>query len=200
MHTPKSNLAVVCGMGVRLPGASTVNELWEKLTLGEVMTTKLSDMKGHVKQKGVVKCSRYCGAAFGAFGECSVPALVPNGVSISGATSIEQRVLLELSFEALQDAGFDPLNMEQSVIKTGVFLCGGSLPHVGELDSLRQADPAKYFELEIGHDKDYLAASVAWALDLRGPAEVIATACSSSLVAVSRAVHAIKLGLCDGNV
>lgn len=182
-------------MGIRLPGANTVNELWEKLKKGEVMTTVVSDEKGHVNQKGVADCNTHCGSAFGAFGDCTVSPLVLNGMSIAGPTSLEQRVLLELSFEALQDAGFDPLEM--SKIRTGVFVCGGSLPHLGDLDEMRRSDPAKYFALEIGHDKDYLAASVAWALDLRGPCEVVATACSSSLVAISRAVHAIRLGLCD---
>jgi len=143
-------------------------------------------------------------------------------------------VLLEVSFDALADAGFDPLDMASSGLATGVFLSGGSLPHLDDamaarlakvggaqpqleaeaaeveavatlerdggtnLDGMRRVDPSGYFALEIGHDKDYVATAVAYALDLTGPAESVHAACSSSLVAIARGVHAIRLGLCDG--
>jgi acyl transferase domain-containing protein len=66
------------------------------------------------------------------------------------------------------------------------------------LDELRSLDPSTYFQLEVREDKDYLATSIAHALDLRGPAETVQTACSASLVAIARGAHAIRLGLCDG--
>ena len=50
-----------------------------------------------------------------------------------------------------------------------------------------------YFAAEVAHDKDYLAASVAYTLGLTGPAETVQTSCSSSLVALVRGVHAIRL-------
>ena len=67
--------------------------------------------------------------------------------------------------------------------------------HYVSLARARCAD--LYFGAEVNHDKDFVATTLAYHLDLRGPAETVATACSSSLVAVSRAVHAIRLGLCD---
>ena len=57
-----------------------------------------------------------------------------------------------------------------------------------------------YFAAEVAHDKDYLAASVAYTLGLTGPAETVQTSCSSSLVALVRGVHAIRLGLCDSAI
>eukprot|EP00438_Fugacium_kawagutii_P030014 Skav230450 [mRNA] locus=scaffold2124:42501:54144:+ [translate_table: standard] len=46
----------------------------------------------------------------------------------------------------------------------------------------------------VGTDKDYLASSIAYRLDLHGTAEVVQTACSSALVAISRSDYA----LCGG--
>lgn len=49
---------------------------------------------------------------------------------------------------------------------------------------------------QVGADKDYLASSIAYRLDLHGTAEVIQTACSSALVAVSRAAQHLKADHC----
>jgi acyl transferase domain-containing protein len=56
---------------------------------------------------------------------------------------------------------------------------------------------SKYWEMEVGNDKDYIATTVAHLLDLHGPAQTIQTACSSGLVAVAEAVQAVRAGLCE---
>mmetsp|Transcript_35824 Transcript_35824/g.117885 ORF Transcript_35824/g.117885 Transcript_35824/m.117885 type:complete len:289 (-) Transcript_35824:7-873(-) len=89
--------------------------------------------------------------------------------------------------------------MQQSPPRVGVFMTAGSLPHrlPPELSAMRREDPDAYLALEVQHDKDYVAAVVAYYFNLTGPVEVIQTACSASLVAIVRAVHALRLGLCD---
>ena len=115
--------------------------------------------------------------------------------------SVKQRVLLQLACEALDDAGIgygdDSSPQAPSRQRVGVFVCGGSLPHLNGLDEMRSSAPDAYFAAEVAHDEDYCASTIAYHLILTGPAEVVQTACSSSLVAVVRSVHTLRLGLCD---
>ena len=97
--------------------------------------------------------------------------------------SVEQRVLLGLAHEALGDAGFAPRRLPA---RAGVFVCGGGLPHAIagiDLDEWRSRRPVEYWELEVGHDKDYLASVLAYQLGVDGPTELVQTACSSALAA-----------------
>jgi acyl transferase domain-containing protein len=77
------------------------------------------------------------------------------------------------------------------------------LPHYADdvlavdLEELRVERPEDYFALEIGTDKDYLATTISYRLNLHGPSEVVQTACSSGLVAIVRAMQMLRLGLCD---
>ena len=65
----------------------------------------------------------------------------------------------ELPSRAQRIREVDPLAVPG---RTGVFFSGGSLPHLpGDLDRMRVEEPAEYFGLEIGQDKDYLASTVA---------------------------------------
>eukprot|EP01064_Diplonema_japonicum_P019510 TRINITY_DN2823_c4_g1_i1.p1 TRINITY_DN2823_c4_g1~~TRINITY_DN2823_c4_g1_i1.p1 ORF type:complete len:3100 (+),score=589.73 TRINITY_DN2823_c4_g1_i1:37-9300(+) len=111
-------------------------------------------------------------------------------------TDPNQRVLLELCRESLADSG--PPG-EKSV---GVYASGSSLPQyltdVLQEDTMecRVDDPAKYWALEVGNDKDYCATRVSYLLDLHGPSQTIQTACSSGLSCVAAAVAALRSGEC----
>ncbi|XRB05229.1 alpha/beta fold hydrolase [Pycnococcus provasolii] len=48
-------------------------------------------------------------------------------------------------------------------------------------------DPGRQFLAEVGSEKDYCAARVAWGLDVGGPAIVVQAACASGLLAVATA-------------
>ncbi|KAL1519792.1 hypothetical protein AB1Y20_023299 [Prymnesium parvum] len=186
LPTPSSAPIRVCGMAMRLPGASSAAELWEKLKAGSDMLQTLPRTSGShraVLRKGVVVDE---GVDLQLF---SIP------FAAAQKMSTEQRVLLGLAYEALEDAGYDPLHLPA---RAGVFVCGGSLPHLhADLNEMRSKRPSEYWETEVAHDKDYLASTIAYHLGTSGPAEVIQTACSSSLVAVTRAVQALRLGLCE---
>jgi 3-oxoacyl-(acyl-carrier-protein) synthase/NADPH:quinone reductase-like Zn-dependent oxidoreductase/acyl-CoA synthetase (AMP-forming)/AMP-acid ligase II len=122
-------------------------------------------------------------------------------MSQSSAASIDphQRIFCEMSYEALLDAG-NPSDLS----RCGVFASNGSLSHFLELltdgeslSSIRERDPAKYLELELGCDKDYIALRAAKFLNARGPAVTVQAACASSLVAIVQAVHAIRTNQCE---
>ncbi|MPZ81184.1 MAG: SDR family NAD(P)-dependent oxidoreductase [Actinophytocola sp.] len=108
----------------------------------------------------------------------------------------QHRLLMELVWEALEDAGIAPDTLRGS--RTGVFL--------GLVDSLQYMnrqieaegdncinDP--YFGL--GGSPSAAAGRIAYHLDLRGPAFTVDTACSSSLVATHLAVQSLRRGECD---
>ena len=93
-----------------------------------------------------------------------------------------QRVALELSWEAWDGSGMGARRAARaraSDAACGVFLSVGSLPHYltdvmgADIGSMRAHEPALYFDLECGQDKDYAATRVAYHLDLAGPARLL---------------------------
>ena len=94
-------------------------------------------------------------------------------------TDPQQRLLLESCWEALEDAGIDPVSLQGS--QTGVF-AGVMYQDYGP---------------SAGSTQSIVSGRVAYALGLEGPAISIDTACSSSLVAMHLASQALKQGECD---
>lgn len=104
----------------------------------------------------------------------------------------QQRLALEVSWEALEDAGQAPGALAGS--RTGVFLgvCSNdfateSFP--GLMDITAYASTGTAHSVVTGR--------LSYALDLRGPSVAVDSACSSSLVSVHLAVQALRSGDCD---
>ncbi|HEX6688112.1 MAG TPA: SDR family NAD(P)-dependent oxidoreductase, partial [Solirubrobacterales bacterium] len=106
------------------------------------------------------------------------------------ATDPQQRLLLESCWEALEDAGIDPVSLRGE--PAGVFAGVGSQDYMtdsrasGELEGYRVT----------GASTSVVSGRVAYALGLEGPAISVDTACSSSLVAVHLAAGALRQGEC----
>ena len=118
------------------------------------------------------------------------------GFSPREATRIDpqHRLLLELTGEALEDAGIPADGLAGS--STGVFV-GVSTHDYGDI----QMYPANRSLID-AHSNSGVAGSIAanrvsYAFDLRGPSMVVDTACSSSLTAVHLASRALQNGECD---
>jgi 3-oxoacyl-(acyl-carrier-protein) synthase/SAM-dependent methyltransferase len=116
------------------------------------------------------------------------------GVTPREAESMDpqQRILLELAWEALERAGIDPTGLRGT--RTGVFL-GLSHSDYGRL-LLQPAEDIDAYSSS-GGALSIAAGRIAYALDLRGPNLVVDTACSASLMALHLACRSLRAGECD---
>ena len=108
----------------------------------------------------------------------------------------QQRLMLETSWLALEDAGMDPERLRGS--RTGVY-AGISNNEYRRLilASVDSADPAVSLYTVTGTSYNTAIGRVAFALGLEGAAMAVDTACSSSLVAIHQAVTGLQRGETD---
>ncbi|WP_194833176.1 type I polyketide synthase [Nocardia sp. XZ_19_369] len=102
----------------------------------------------------------------------------------------QQRMMLQLSWEAIERSGRDPRSLHGSA--TGVYL--------GVYSTGYLADPApEQLNGQVGTGLSPSVASgrISYTLGLHGPAVTLDTACSSSIVATHLAMQALRAGECD---
>jgi acyl transferase domain-containing protein/acyl carrier protein/NADP-dependent 3-hydroxy acid dehydrogenase YdfG len=113
------------------------------------------------------------------------------GISPREATQMDpqQRLVLELAWEALEDARWPPHSLRGT--RAGVFL-GAMWSDYARLgaDVLEDVDP----HTATGQDTSVLAGRISYTLGLEGPSLTVNTACSSSLVAIHLACQSLRRG------
>ncbi|MFC9438568.1 beta-ketoacyl synthase N-terminal-like domain-containing protein, partial [Nocardia sp. NPDC057030] len=108
----------------------------------------------------------------------------------------QQRMLLEVAWSALEDAGIPADRIRGS--RTGVFVGMMATSQYANVLTDR-GGPAMLDDpyVGLGTSPSVLAGRVSYLLDLRGPSLVLDTACSSSLVALHLAMASVRNGECD---
>ena len=101
----------------------------------------------------------------------------------------QQRILLETTWQALEDAGIDPGGLRGS--RTGVYLGVGGSEYREVIAANGQED------LFFGTAGSITAGRVAFVLGLEGPAIPLDTACASSISAIHQAAAALQRGEVD---
>jgi acyl transferase domain-containing protein/SAM-dependent methyltransferase len=116
------------------------------------------------------------------------------GISPREAASMDpqQRILLEVCWQALEDAGHAAAGLAGS--RTGVYV-GVSNSDYGRALLSRPERIDAY--AASGGAFSVIAGRVSYCLGLRGPSLAVDTACSSSLVALHLACQALRAGECD---
>ncbi len=104
----------------------------------------------------------------------------------------QQRMLLEVAWEALEHAGIPPSSLRRS--QTGVFAgaCYTDYGYVAGMD-LTNVDAWT----NSGGALSIIANRLSYFLDLRGPSITVDTACSSSIVALHLACQSLRIGDSD---
>ncbi|HVT99351.1 MAG TPA: beta-ketoacyl synthase N-terminal-like domain-containing protein [Acidobacteriaceae bacterium] len=185
----------VIGMSLRLPGGVRSPErFWQALAAGEDLIGTIPPERWHAdawRGAGPDEAGTIYDVHGGFLDDIDSFDADFFGIHARQAASMDpqHRILLELSWEALERSGIDPRGLADS--STGVWLGLSNSDYGRKLTS----DPLRIDGYTgIGAAASMAAGHIAYLLGLHGPAEVIDTACSSSLVAVHRAVQSLRSG------
>ena len=194
----------IIGMAGRLPGAENLATFWQNLC----------DGVESIRRFGLDELQDAYSPAMRAH-----PAFVPARPILDGIdqfdpaffhmtkrdaelTDPQQRVFMEIAWEALESAAYDPAKYTGRI---GVF--AGSSPNsyllrnvLADRDAVLRYtsdyQTGSYSTL-LGAGADFLATRIAYKLDLRGPAITVSTACSTSLVAIAQGCAVLRAGQAD---
>lgn len=188
----------VIGLSGRFPGAKNTTEFWNNLCNGVNSISHFTDEQvidegippemvkkpGYVKAWGALEDIDKFDAQFFGYNPREAEVLDP-----------QQRVFLEESWKALEDAGYTAEKYNGLV---GVYASVGMNTYAQRLkDGYASQGLASDYQIMTSNDKDFLATRIAYKLNLEGPSISVQTACSSSLVAVHMACQSLVNGECD---
>lgn len=199
----------IIGIGLRFPGASSPEEFWRVLSegretisfftaeeaLAEGVDPEIVRQPNHVRAAPLLDAPEAFDAEFFKYSAKEARLIDP-----------QQRVFLEVCWEAFEDAGYDPLTYPG---KVGLFAAAGMntylannlLANEGFMREenggrMLTVDSMNGFNVMITNDKDYLPVRVSYKLNLRGPSVNVQSACSSTLLTLHEACKSIRHGDC----
>ncbi|MEU8551430.1 beta-ketoacyl synthase N-terminal-like domain-containing protein [Streptomyces roseoverticillatus] len=190
---PAAEPVAVVGMACRLPGGiDTPDELWEfvlagKDAIGEIPPDRWEayERRGPDHARAVRNTTSRGGFLADAAGfDADFFGITPREAELMDP---QQRIVLELAWEALEHAGLPPHALAGS--DAGVFMGVGSDDYGRRL---LEDLPRIEGWTGIGAAPCAVANRVSYTLDLRGPSLAVDTACSSSLAAIHLACTALR--------
>ncbi|OTA84031.1 hypothetical protein M434DRAFT_36551 [Hypoxylon sp. CO27-5] len=186
----------IVGMSCRLPGdVSSPGDFWKLLTKGRSAWSKIPrdrfnqeaynhpnpEKKGTINSQGGYFLSQNL--------EMFDPGFFDMTRKEAETMDPIQRLLLECSYEALENAGIPKESIAGR--KVGVFIGGPDNEH--RMGNLRDLDDSPMFD-PTGSQGAFLAGRISYFFNLTGPTFTVDTACSSSMHALHMAVQSIRTG------
>lgn len=180
---------VLTGLSGKLPESNNIEEFAEQLFAGVDLVTADSrrwvpGLHGLPERNGKLKDLAHFDATF-------------FGVHAKQANLMDPqlRLLLELTHEAIIDAGFNPTELRGS--RTGVYVGVSN----SETEEMWTADPDKINGYALtGCCRAMFPNRISYTFDFCGPSYAVDTACSSSMFALAQAVTAMRAGHCDAAI
>jgi polyketide synthase 13 len=180
----RTDPVAVVGLGCRFPGADGPERFWDLLSSG----------RDAVRTAPPGRWSADAAPVTGGFLDDVAGFDAEHfGITPREAATMDpqQRMLLEVTWAALEHAGIAPSSLRGS--RTGVFT--GIATH--DYGHLTMAGGEPDLWTATGAAGSIAANRLSYVYDLRGPSMAVDTACSSSLVAVHHAVRALRDGDAD---
>jgi epothilone polyketide synthase D len=189
----------IVGAALRMPGgADTLEGFWSLLRDGTDTTAEFPVSRGDARSI-YDPDPDHPGTAYvirGAFLD-EVDGFEPAVFGISPREAVgmdpQQRIALELAWEALESAGYAPTELVGR--RVGVYIGVSTTDYVRMRQQL--GDPADMDAYQLVGEPSFIAGRISYTFGLRGPSMVIDTTCSSALVAVHQACQALNAGECD---
>ncbi|HUR05479.1 MAG TPA: polyketide synthase, partial [Nonomuraea sp.] len=187
----------VIGMSGRFPGAGNVDELWANLAAGRPGLRELSEEEllkagvapaqladpSYVRVAGGLDDVELFDAGLFGFSRMEAEAMDP-----------QHRLFLEVSWEALERAGYPPMAVPG---RGGVFAGSGYSLYALQAAGRLMAEPGGTLLMAMGTERDSLSSLLSYKLDLRGPSVTVQTFCSTSLVSVHLAAQSLLNYECE---
>ncbi len=191
----------VIGMACNFPGAANLDAFWQLLMDGGNAVTEGFAGPGEGRMGQIFRDGPVDNEAcrYGAFVD-DIDQFDAGFFRISPVEADlldpQQRMMLEASWLALEDAGIDPTRLKGS--KTGVYSgISNDEYRMLVLDSTRPSEAAGSLYALSGTNLNGTAGRVSFVLGLNGPAKAVDAACASALVAVHDAVSDLQHGKAD---
>ena len=186
----------IIGFSYRLPNTNK-NNYWQNLLKGHDLITEVGadrwskDFFIHPNKNNLGTSYTFSAGTIGDITEFDAEFF---GISPREAAIMDpqQLLLLEMSWEALENAGIKPTSIRGS--QCGVFIGVSGTDHSYRLsDDLAAIDTST----ATGNSLSIAANRISYIFDLCGPSFAIDTACSSSMVAFHQACQSILNGECN---
>jgi phthiocerol/phenolphthiocerol synthesis type-I polyketide synthase C len=185
----------ITGLALRLPGSvASLDELWAALIGGRDLVSEIGPERWAVEALSHPKRNepgRSITFKAGTIGEVDKFDAGFFGISPREAELMDpqQRLALELAWEALEDAGMPPSRIAGT--NCAVYLGISGLDYgMRVLDDLSAITP----HMMTGNTMSIAANRLSFKLDLHGPSVAVDTACSSALVALHQACLVLRNG------
>ncbi|GGD19304.1 SDR family NAD(P)-dependent oxidoreductase [Aureimonas glaciei] len=194
-RAPREPVAII-GLGLRLPGADSLDGFWDHLAAGRSLISEVpADRWDAAALKGDPAKGHHTSSIWGGFVEDADgfdAALF--GISPREAAWMDpqQRFALEMAWHAIEDAGYRPADLAGS--RTGVYM---GVCHFDYAELLEKHLARVDAYMPTGIALSIIANRVSHFFDFTGPSIANDTACAASMTALYEAVRALQDGECE---